>query len=96
MPRGYRGPAQRRVHQVRRGVVETDTLTASLIDIGLHRVTHFQGTAGDFTDMTNSTAVLLRIADREGEASAFQFAFIAYLTAGFRIERRLVRTTTAS
>ncbi|SBF57788.1 Uncharacterised protein [Klebsiella pneumoniae] len=34
--------AQRRVHQVRRGVVETDTLTASLIYVGLHRVTHFQ------------------------------------------------------
>ena len=40
--------------------------------------------------MTNGLAVLLRVADREGEARAFQFAFIAHLATGLRIERGLV------
>lgn len=45
--------AQRRVHQVRRGVVQADTLAASLIDIGLHGVADFKRTAGQFTNMAN-------------------------------------------
>ena len=40
--------------------------------------------------MTNGLTVLLRVADGEGEACAFQFAFIANLAAGLRIERGLV------
>lgn len=62
--------AQRRVHQVRRGVVETDTLTASLIYVGPPRHP-LSVCAGDFPDMTNSLAVLLRVADCEREARAF-------------------------
>ncbi len=46
---------------------------------------------GQFTDMTNGLAVFLRIVDREGEASAFQFAFIAHLATGFCVERRLIQ-----
>ncbi|STL78523.1 Uncharacterised protein [Escherichia coli] len=72
--------AQRSVHQVRCGVIQTNTGTTSLINISLHRVAHFQRTRSKFTDVTNRLAVFLRIFHRKGEVSAFQFAFIANLT----------------
>ena len=83
--------AQRSVHQVRCGVIQTNTGATSLINISLHRVAHFQRTRSKFTDVTNRLAVFLRIFHRKGEVSAFQFAFIANLTAGFRIEWRLIQ-----
>lgn len=73
--------AQRSVHQVRCGVIQTNTGATSLINISLHRVAHFQRTRSKFTDVTNRLAVFLRIFHRKGEVSAFQFAFIANLTA---------------
>lgn len=66
------------------------TLAASLIDIGLHGVADFKRTAGQFTNMANCLAVLLRVADLEGETGALQFAFVTHLAAGFGVERRLV------
>lgn len=83
--------AQRSVHQVRCGVIQTNTGATSLINISLHSVAHFQRTHSKFTDVTNRLAVFLRIFHREGEVSAFQFAFITNLTAGFRIEWRLIQ-----
>src|SRR5699024_11532756 len=66
--------AQRSVHQVRCGVIQTNTGATSLINISLHSVAHFQRTRSKFTDVTNRLAVFLRIFHREGEVSAFQFA----------------------
>ena len=83
--------AQRSVHQVRCGVIQTNTGATSLINISLHSVAHFQRTRSKFTDVTNRLAVFLRIFHREGEVSAFQFAFITNLTAGFRIEWCLIQ-----
>nr|VXZ81359.1 Uncharacterised protein [Klebsiella pneumoniae] len=87
--------AQRRVHQVRRGVVETDTLTASLIYVGLHRVTHFQCAAGDFTDMTNSRPYFC-VSLTAKEKPAPLIRLYRPPAAGLRIERGLIRITTAS
>ena len=81
---------QRRVHQVRRGVVQADTLAASLIHICLYGVADLQRTAIQFTNMTNCLTVFLCIADLEGETGALQLAFIPHLAAGFSVERRLV------
>ena len=83
--------AQRSVHQVRCGVVQTNTCTANFINVSLNALTHFQRAGNQFALVTNRLTVFLGVADAKAKAVAFQFALIANLTAGFRIEWRLIQ-----
>ncbi|CGV78730.1 Uncharacterised protein [Salmonella enterica subsp. enterica serovar Typhi] len=73
--------AQRRVHQVRGGVVQTDTCAARFIYVSLYRIAHFQSARRQFAEVTNRLTIFLRVVHSESKSSAFQLAFIANLTA---------------
>ena len=83
--------AQRRVHQVRCGVIQTNTRTTRLIHISLDRIAHFQRARRQLAEVANCLTIFLRVAYGKRKARAFQFTFIANLTTGFRIEWGLIQ-----
>ena len=72
-------------------MVQTNARAASFVNVGLNALAHFQRTGNQFALVTNCLTVFLGIAYAEAEAIAFQFAFIANLAAGFRIERCFIQ-----
>ena len=83
--------AQRRVHQMRCGVVQANTRTTRFIHISLYCITNFQRTRRQLANVTNGLAIFLCVANGKRKTCAFQFTLIANLTTRLRIERRLIQ-----
>ncbi|CCJ89597.1 L-carnitine dehydratase/bile acid-inducible protein F(EC:2.8.3.16) [Cronobacter turicensis 564] len=88
---GAKHLAQRGVHQVRRRVVETNTLTARLVHFRFNALAHFQNAAGQLANMPDRLTIFLGVVNGESETIAFQLAFIAHLAARLRIEWRFIQ-----
>ena len=80
--------AQRRMQQMRRGVIQHDGRTPLRVDLRLHAIADGDAARCDLALVAEGRAELLRIADCKSPRARRQLARVADLPAALRIERR--------
>ncbi len=84
--------AQRGVHQVGRGMVETCSGAPLVVDQRFELIAHRDGALGQFADVDNGTLALLAgIQHPEHPALFAQHAAVAHLATGFGVKRGVIQ-----